>query len=508
LESVNEVYVPDLGTLLRGTISRLVRQGHLRGKIVVHTALLRELEKEAKSGLASGITGLEEIASLRDLEKEDIIKLEIIEGKEKDPDEAVRNLARALNGIVVTGDRVQSLVCSAMGINVFFVGDIRPLRMKFEEYFDTETMSIHLKEGDVPKAKKGRPGEWEMVTLSDEPLSAHELEEMALEIVEAARSRRDAYIEVDKPGTTVVQLGKYRIVITRPPLSDGWEITAVRPVARLRLEDYDLPEKLVKRLDERAEGILIAGSPGAGKTTFAQALAEYYAERGKIVKTIESPRDMALPSTITQYSKEHTSLRELYAILLLSRPDYTIFDEMRTDEDFKLYSDLRMAGIGMVGVVHATTPIDAVQRLIGRVELGMIPSIVDTVLFIDSGSIAKVYELQMTVKLPTGLKEADLSRPVVEIRNFLTGELEYEIYTWGEQTMVIPVKRVSGRDVERVYTLISKVLPEATSIEVKGDTVIVTVPRWVSKNVLRKAKKLKKLEGKLKMKLKIRYTED
>ena len=29
-----------------------------------------------------------------------------------------------------------------------------------------------------------------------------------------------------------------------------------------------------------------------GKTTFAQALAEYYAYKNKIVKTVESPRDL------------------------------------------------------------------------------------------------------------------------------------------------------------------------------------------------------------------------
>jgi len=343
-----------------------------------------------------------------------------------------------------------------------------------------------------------------MVKLSNEPLRASDLEEMALEILEAARSRQDAYVEVDKPGTTVVQLGKYRIVITRPPLSDGWEITAVRPIAKLRLEDYGLPEKLIQRLEERAEGILIAGAPGAGKTTFAQALTEYYARKGKVVKTIESPRDMVLPPSVTQYSKEHSSIKELYAILLLSRPDYTIFDEMRTDEDFKLYSDLRMAGIGMVGVVHATAPIDAVQRLIGRVELGMIPSIVDTIIFIDSGNVAKVYELQMTVKLPTGLREADLSRPVVEVRDFLTGELEYEIYTWGEQTMVIPVKRVRKGD-EKIMSMIYRVIPEATNVEIKEDTIVITVPKWAQKNVLKKAKKLRKLEDRLRTRIRIKY---
>ncbi len=501
---IEELYVPDLNAVMRGIVTRLVSRGLVRGTIIIPTMLLKEIEKEAAKGLASGMAALEELTNLRDLEREGTIRIEIVDVKATDVNDAVRKVAKEKNAILITGDRVQSLVSGAMGIKVLYAGEYRPSKLKFEEYFDEKTMSIHLKEGDVPKAKKGKPGEWEMVKLSNEPLRASDLEEMALEILEAARSRQDAYVEVDKPGTTVVQLGKYRIVITRPPLSDGWEITAVRPVAKLRLEDYDLPEKLIQRLEERAEGILIAGAPGAGKTTFAQALTEYYARKGKVVKTIESPRDMILPPSVTQYSKEHSSIKELYAILLLSRPDYTIFDEMRTDEDFKLYSDLRMAGIGMVGVVHATAPIDAVQRLIGRVELGMIPSIVDTIIFIDSGNVAKVYELQMTVKLPTGLREADLARPVVEVRDFLSGELEYEIYTWGEQTMVIPVKRVK-RGEEKIMNMVYRVIPEATNVEIRDNVIIITVPKWAQKNVLKKAKKLRKLEDRLGAKIRIKY---
>ncbi|MFN6991813.1 MAG: ABC transporter ATP-binding protein [Fervidobacterium sp.] len=41
----------------------------------------------------------------------------------------------------------------------------------------------------------------------------------------------------------------------------------------MRLEDYRLSEKLMKRLREKAEGILIAGPPGSGKTTLLNLLA-------------------------------------------------------------------------------------------------------------------------------------------------------------------------------------------------------------------------------------------
>ncbi len=126
-------------------------------------------------------------------------------------------------------------------------------------------------------------------------------------------------------------------------------------------------------------------------------------------------------------------------ILLLVRPDYTIFDEVRKTADFRTFSDMRLAGVGMIGVMHATDPINAIQRFIGRVELGVIPHVIDVVIYIKEGKIEKVYELALTVKVPHGMTEADLARPVVEIRDFETKRPEYEIYSYGEENVVIPI---------------------------------------------------------------------
>ena len=60
------------------------------------------------------------------------------------------------------------------------------------------------------------------------------------------------------------------------------------------------------------------------------------------------------------------ALRKLL-IYLLVRPDYTVFDEVRRTNDFIVFSDMRLAGVGMVGVVHASSPLDAVQRFIGKI---------------------------------------------------------------------------------------------------------------------------------------------
>jgi len=118
---------------------------------------------------------------------------------------------------------------------------------------------------------------------------------------------------------------------------------------------------------------------------------------------------------------------------------------MRNTDDFKLFADLRLAGVGMVGVVHATSPVDAIQRFIGRVEMGVIPQVIDTVIFIKNGFVNRVLALKMTVKVPSGMTEADLARPVVVVNDFETGKLEYEIYSYGEQTVGIPVQEGKGK---------------------------------------------------------------
>jgi ATPase len=216
-------------------------------------------------------------------------------------------------------------------------------------------------------------------------------------------------------------------------------------VKQLSMQEYNVSEKLSKRLSEQAEGILIAGAPGMGKSTFAAALAIFYAEKGKIVKTVEAPRDLVLPDKITQYAISYGSSQEIHDILLLSRPDYTLFDEMRNIEDFKLFADLRLSGIGLAGVIHATNPIDAIQRFVGKIELGVIPHVIDTVIFIKNGQIGKVLSLQMEVKVPSGMTEADLARPVVTVNDFETRRLEFELYSYGEETVVVPVKEQTGK---------------------------------------------------------------
>lgn len=448
----SEKIILDTSIIVDGKISEMIKNEELENvEIIIPYAVLDELQAQASKGREPGFAGLGELKQLREICENKKIKMrftgdrpsidDIRLAKSGRMDALIRDVAKTENGTLYTADYVQALVGEAEGVKVQHIpAETKTEGLKFENYFTPDTLSLHLKEDVAPMAKRGKPGRFELMKLSDEPLPRETIEEIIREISEAARISEEGSVEIVRTGATVIQLGRYRIAIARPPFSDGLEVTIVRPVVRLTLDDYRLSEKLMKRLKERAEGIVIAGPPGSGKSTLCASLVEFYQKQGKIIKTLESPRDLQVPPEVTQYAPLEGDFEKTADILLLVRPDYSAFDEVRKTRDFEVFSDLRLAGVGMIGVVHASEAINAIQRFIGRIELGVIPHILDTVIFVKDGEIKKVYDLNLTVKVPTGMVEADLARPLVEVKDFETGALEYEIYTFGEENVIIPVK--------------------------------------------------------------------
>ena len=449
--------IPDTSAVIIGAVSKIIEKENLDyPEIIVPEAVVCELEHQANADRREGINGLNELQRLQHMQKEGEIAVsfkgkrptnyDIKYAKSGEIDALIRDLARSEFGTLLTNDKVQAETAKAQGIPVYYYEQKYVEKtLTIAKFFDDKTMSVHLKENVCPMAKKGTPGHIKFVKLSDEIFNHSMLQELIDEIIDKSRSDSKTYLESAREGSFVVQSREYRISIARPPFSEAIEITAVRPVADIDLEEYHLSDKLMDRINNNAEGILISGSPGAGKSTFVQAIAKYYSsELNKIVKTMESPRDLQLPDEITQYAPLEGSMENTADVLLLVRPDYTIYDELRKNHDFNIFADMRLAGVGMIGVVHATRPIDAIQRIASRVELGVIPSIVDTSIYIEDGEIKSVYETKMTVKVPSGMKEADLARPVIEVRDYETGELKNEIYTYGEQTIVMDLDLVNN----------------------------------------------------------------
>ena len=513
--------IPDTSIIIDGNVPVLIeKEGFTDVEIVIPYAVLDELQAQASKGREPGFVGLAEIKKLRVFCEQRGVKLtflgerpgfdDIKLARSGRLDALITDVARTENGILLTADYVQALVAEASGVEVKHVpGEVKTSDLTFEKYFSSDTSSVHLKEGTRPLAKRGKPGRFELVHLSENPISLEEIEQIIRELTEAARVSREGFVEINRAGALVIQLGRFRIAITRPPLSDGLEVTIVRPVVSLTLQDYHLSSKLMERLATRAEGILIAGPPGSGKTTFASSLAEFYLKQNKIVKTLESPRDLQVGPEITQYGPLEGDFEKTAEILLLVRPDYTVFDEVRRTKDFLIFSDMRLAGVGMIGVVHASEAIDAIQRFIGRVELGMIPHVIDTIIFIQYGEVRNIFTLKLTVKVPTGMVEADLSRPVVEIYDFETGNLQFEIYTFGEENVIIPVGEVqttqSGANKlaeERILQEVRKFDPDAEVKLTSANRAVIRVDNDIVPILIgKKGVTINRLEEKLGIKL-------
>jgi len=306
--------------------------------------------------------------------------------------------------------------------------------------------TVFIKADCPPRVKRGSIGQLRLVDVEGaddgkwDTLRMESLQEELVGLIDEHRHRSDCFLEIDRKGCQVIQLGDLRISCAWPPFADAREITIVRPVAKLSLGDYELDQRLIDRLADHHRGVFICGRPGSGKTTLAQAIAEYLdTDVGAMVKTMEAPRDLQLADRITQYAPLEGDLEKTAEIIFLVRPDFVIFDEVRRARDFEIFADVRLAGVGLLGVTHANSALEAIQRLIGKVELGLVSQVLDTIIHVEAGQIEQVMELRMTVKAPTGMQE-ELARPVIEVVEFPSGKITHEMFAFGSEIAVVPVE--------------------------------------------------------------------
>ena len=244
--------VLDTSIIIDGKISKMIESGELADcEIIIPHAALDELQAQASMNREPGFMGLAEIKKIRELCDGRGIRIrftgsrpgmdDIRLARHGRIDALIKDVAKQEGGTLVTADYVQALVAEAEGIKSTHISTpVKTTELSFEKFLDADTMSVHLKEGVPPVAKRGKPGAFQLTKLRDEKCSYAELMQMVREVSEAARVSGSGSFEISRNGAMVVQLGRYRIAITRPPFSDGLEITVVRPIVRLTLDEYHL----------------------------------------------------------------------------------------------------------------------------------------------------------------------------------------------------------------------------------------------------------------------------
>ncbi|MCQ1538081.1 ATPase [Methanocalculus taiwanensis] len=446
--------VPDTSVVIDGRITSMIKTGECKdATIIIPEAVFAELEAQANHGREIGFSGLTEIQELCRMRDEGLIELKFVGERPKleqvklasggEIDSMIRNAAIEYEASFMTSDIVQAEVARAKGIPVIFMKaqqeNFTPLGI--DHFFDENTVAIYLKERVAPYAKKGRLKEMRLEQIRESPMTEYELRKLAQEILERAKRHPDGFIEIEKKGVTVVQIGSLRIAITRRPFSDGMEITVIRPIADISLEDYSRSDEIKESIISGRSGTLIVGQPGSGKSTLAQSIAIFLADRNFVVKTMETPRDLQVPDHITQYTALDGSMEQTAELLSLVRPDFVIFDEIRKPGDFSIYADLHLSGIGMIGVLHAHRVQDAIQRLLSRIDFCILPQVIPSIIFVSEGQIEKVYSVTLSIGYPTGLEQLGMElspSPIVTVADNETGLPVVEIFRYGGETIVYP----------------------------------------------------------------------
>ncbi|HSB50408.1 MAG TPA: PIN domain-containing protein, partial [Nitrosopumilaceae archaeon] len=215
--------VIDTSIIINGQIIKEVETGSLENaELIIPMAVLDELQSQAAQKKEQGFVGLEAIKKLQDISNKHNISIKF-EGKRPNVDDVrlakrgridaiIQDVAKQNDAVLYTSDYAQSLVAQAEGIKVQYKKpELEEKELEFLRFFDSQTMSVHLKEGMPPFAKRGKPGVFELTKLEEKKLTREYLHSIATQILERSKILDSSNIEISKPGALVIQHNDYRI---------------------------------------------------------------------------------------------------------------------------------------------------------------------------------------------------------------------------------------------------------------------------------------------------------
>ena len=139
---------------------------------------------------------------------------------------------------------------------------------------------------------------------------------------------------------------------------------------------------MLRVLVECKQNVVVAGGTGSGKTSMLNALSAFIPEGERIV-VIEDARELQLQREhVVQLEarpadakgKGAITIRDLFKATLRMRPDRIVLGEIRSGEALDLIQAMTSGHGGCLTTVHASYPIDTLNRLetmalMGGVEL-------------------------------------------------------------------------------------------------------------------------------------------
>jgi len=127
--------------------------------------------------------------------------------------------------------------------------------------------------------------------------------------------------------------------------------------------------------------VLVSGAAGSGKSTLAQVLGRSFDPMDRLV-VIEDTYELqfSLPNQVRLLTKEDNTegaggitIRELFRNSLRMTPDRIILGEIRGGEAFDFLQAVTSGHRGSIGIIHASTPIEALYRMVNLAAQAGLP---------------------------------------------------------------------------------------------------------------------------------------
>jgi len=449
--------VLDTSIVINGRFSKMLKNEEIgECEIIIPAAVIDELQAQASKGRDIGFKGLEEVKRIREIAESKGLTVKFVGerpslediklARSGRIDALIRDVAKSEKGTLYTSDYVQALVAEAEGISVKYVeAYVRKEKFKFEDYLTPETILLEFRSGSYPTAKIMHGEKIKLIRVGDKPLSEEDVNELVEEIVGECRLSDECGVRILKPGAMILQLRDYRIAVAKPPFSDKLELIIRRLSFKPRFETKPL-NILMEKIWDKSLGVLMIGAPESGILELAKIFMNSYREKGRTIKIVEYGRMLGEIGDFTRYSLLEGDIEKTTEFLIHIKPDCVFLNDMSSSKDFKSFIKLRLAGITVIGIIYADDLPQVLKRFVSKLDLDLLTKTLNF-LALAVDKILKIYELNMTIRAPTG-RDPTSVKPLVEVKALPRGDVEYEIYS-DNGRLIVEVERLRER-IERL----------------------------------------------------------